>query len=199
MKEEEFYGAELPRLKQAEQQLSCLMEKYLTGHGQDPDFNGIQYCCSRIKTPESMAHKLEQRGFPVTLESALTNVQDALGIRVICPFIDDVYQVADWLGHCPELEVLKIKDYISYPKINGYRGYHLIVKILEGTGAGVTAEIQIRTIALDFWASLEHKMKYKKEVRNETLIRSELKRCADEIASVDLSMQTIRDLLNTRN
>lgn len=195
MTEAEFYGAELPRLKQAEKQLSGLVEQYLAEYERKPDFNGIQYCCSRIKTPESMVHKLEQRGFPVTLESALTNVQDALGIRVICPFIDDVYQVADWLEHRPELHTVKIKDYIAYPKANGYRGYHLIVTLLKGAGADVTAEIQIRTIALDFWASLEHRMKYKREIENEALIRTELKRCADEIASVDLSMQTIRDLL----
>ena len=196
MTEEQFYGAALPRLKAAERQLSCLVRKYLAENGKNPDFSGIQYFCSRIKTPESMAHKLEQRGFPITVESALYKVQDALGIRIICPFMEDVYRVADWLGRCRELQILKIKDYISYPKANGYRGYHLIVKIADGEGTDVTAEIQIRTIALDFWASLEHRMKYKREIRNEELIRSELKRCADEIASVDLSMQTIRDLLN---
>ena len=91
-----------------------------------------------------------------------------------------------------EIEIIKIKDYIAYPKENGYRSYHMILKIKE---LNLNAEIQIRTIALDFWANLEHQMKYKKHIKNEEMIRSELKRCADEIASVDLSMQTIKDLI----
>lgn len=90
---------------------------------------------------------------------------------------------------------MKEKDYYAYPKPNGYRSYHILLKIADGAGKGCRAEIQVRTIANDFWATLEHQIKYKKDMPNEKLIRSELKRCADEIASVDLSMQTIRDII----
>lgn len=195
MTEEEFYGDALPALKAAENQLLELVQSCGAEYGEKTGFRLVQHCCSRIKSPESMKKKLSGRGLPQTCEAALTRVNDALGVRVICSFIDDVYRVTEWLKNRPELSVIKTKDYIAYPKPNGYRGYHLIVKILSGPGAGVTAEIQLRTIALDFWACLEHQMKYKKRIEHEALIQSELKRCADEIASVDLSMQTIRDLL----
>ena len=125
----------------------------------------------------------------------LTEVRDAVGVRVICAFQHDVYQVAQWLEEQPDFVVLETKDYIAYPKENGYRSYHLILRIQEGPGKGETVEVQPRTIAIDFWASLEHQMKYKREIPHEKLIRAELRRCADEIASVDLSMETIRDLL----
>ena len=195
MTEEEFYQDALPALKQAERQLLKLIGSCPMADKSRPDLTGIQYLCSRIKSPDSMIRKLEKNGFPATAEAALKEMHDAVGVRIICPFVDDVYRAADWLEHCPELLVLQRKDYIAYPKPNGYRGYHLIVRLGGESGDEVTAEIQIRTIALDFWASLEHKMKYKKQVSREELIRGELKRCADEIASLDLSMQTIRDLL----
>lgn len=102
------------------------------------------------------------------------------------------HKVSKWLEDQEEIEVLNIKDYIAYPKENGYRSYHMIINIKK---YNLNAEIQIRTIALDFWANLEHQMKYKKHIKNEHMIRGELKRCADEIASVDLSMQTIKDLI----
>ncbi len=129
------------------------------------------------------------------LEYLETGNYDAVGIRVICSFFDEVYRVAGWLKERPQIQVLQVKDYLAYPKANGYRSYHIILSILEGQGKGIHAEIQLRTMAIDFWASLEHQMKYKHKVRHEALIQDELKRCADEIASVDLSIQTIRDLL----
>lgn len=154
------------------------------------------YCTSRIKSPESMKNKLKKHGYPLTCESALTNVRDAIGIRAICSFSDDVFALARWLCERLEFNVINQKDYISYPKPNGYRSYHLILHLVDGPGGGLFAEIQLRTIAIDFWASLEHQLKYKHEITHEALIRSELKRCADEIASIDLSMQTIRDLID---
>lgn len=140
--------------------------------------------------------KLRQRGLPATAQAALTRIRDAVGVRVICAFQDDVYQMASiWraAGVCPSS---RSKDYISRPKENGYRSYHLILGILDGPGKGMTVEVQLRTIAIDCWASLEHQIKYKRRVPHEHLVREELKRCADEIASVDLSMETIRELLN---
>ena len=118
-----------------------------------------------------------------------------MGIRVVCAFAEDVYQVVSWLADRPYIRVIQSKDYIAYPKPNGYRSYHMLIELQEGEEKGYFAEIQVRTIATDFWATLEHQIKYKKSIPNEALIRAELKRCADEIASVDLSMQTIREII----
>lgn len=196
MTHEEFYGSSLESMKKAEQQLLSLIDNYPNSNSDD--VNPIIYCCSRLKSPNSMMQKLKKRGLPVNEQTALTKVYDAIGIRIICAFTEDVYQIAAWLKNQPSIEVFREKDYIAYPKPNGYRSYHLLIKIREGDGKDLFAEIQVRTIATDFWASLEHQIKYKKDLPHETLIRNELKRCADEIASVDLSMQTIRDILKEK-
>lgn len=125
-----------------------------------------------------MIEKLRRHGMKEDSQTALQNIHDALGIRVICSFVEDVYQIARWLQ-----------------ERDGYRSRHLIIQFTTDDLEGITAEIQLHTIAIDFWAALEHQIKYKHNVPHEEIIRSELKRCADEIASVDLSMQTIRDIL----
>ena len=158
-------------------------------------FHAVQYICSRIKSPESMMEKLKRKALPETLESALCEVHDAVGVRVICSFADDVFRVEKWLKSQENYELVKEKDYISYPKPNGYRGIHLILRGMTGKTAGTYVEIQLRTIAMDFWASLEHQLKYKKEIGHAAMMSGELKQCADDIASVDLSMQTIRDII----
>lgn len=193
-----FYGDRLPAMQATAEQLIKIIESYPenTRSGSDNKYHPVLYCTSRIKSPESMKNKLKKHGYPLTCESALTNVRDAIGVRAICSFSDDVFALARWLCERPEFHVINQKDYISYPKPNGYRSYHLILELVDGPGAGLFAEIQLRTIAIDFWASLEHQLKYKHEITHEALIRSELKRCADEIASIDLSMQTIRDLID---
>ena len=140
--------------------------------------------------------KLAKKGVPQTGEAALETVYDAVGVRAICAFAEDVYRLAEWLRAQPSLQILKEKDYYANPKPSGYRSYHVIVLVHTGEGEGMRAEIQIRTIAMDFWSTLEHQLKYKKNVPHEALIRAELKRCADEIASADISMQTIRDILH---
>lgn len=185
---EEFYGDEYCRLQKAETILKDLIIKFQ----ENADEKKIAYISSRIKSPESMQKKLTKKEVEQTSENAISKVNDAVGARVICSFIDDIYKVSDWLKAQEQIEVIKTKDYIAYPKENGYRSFHMIIKIKE---LNLNAEIQIRTIALDFWANLEHQMKYKRDIKNEEMIRSELKRCADEIASVDLSMQTIKDLI----
>ncbi len=199
-----FYGEMYPLMEAARDRVLGLIDLFSeeqrgmgrAGEGcQGEELHSIVYCKSRIKSPDSMRQKLEKRGLPLTCRSALENVHDGVGVRVICAFSDDVSRVAGWLEGRRELEILNRKDYMSYPKPNGYRSYHMVVRILEGEGAGMKVEIQLRTIAIDFWATLEHQMKYKKETAHEALIREELKRCADEIASVDLSMQAIRDFL----
>lgn len=164
-------------------------------HLRDP----IEHYSARIKSAQSMKEKLKRRGLPVTVEAALAEVYDAAGVRVICGFIDDVYTVAENLRNQSDFEIVEEKDYIRHPKPNGYRSYHMIIKVPVHTPNQVWhmyAEIQLRTIAMDCWASLEHQLKYKHEIQNQDMIVAELKRCADEIASTDLTLQTIRELIN---
>lgn len=188
----EFYGGDYERLKQTQKTLEEIAEEIKNGGNGNEDLQPIVYYCSRIKSPQSMVRKLETRGLPVTREAALSEVFDAVGIRIICSFASDVLSIVERLENDGKIEVIKKKDYLIRPKPNGYRSIHLCIR-LKSTGA--LAEIQVRTIAMDFWATLEHQLKYKKNVSNENLIKSELKRCADEIASVDLSMQTIREII----
>ena len=189
---EEYYGKNYEDLKKAQIFLASLAEQYKTGDTSGKDLQPVIYYSSRIKSPESMLRKLEARGFPQTLHSALNNVYDAVGLRIICSFASDVFAIVEKLESEPDIEIIMKKDYLSHPKPNGYRSIHLCIRL---KGTGVLAEVQIRTIAMDFWATLEHQLKYKKNIADEALIKSELKRCADEIASVDISMQTIREII----
>lgn len=173
-----------------------IIRKYKIVHN---DRDPIEYIKTRIKSEESMKEKLQRKNLPVNLETALTQVYDAAGIRIICAYIDDVYEVVEMLKQFNNLKVLKEKDYIKNPKPNGYRSYHIVFQVLldiAGEEHLVNVEIQIRTIAMDFWSSLEHQMKYKKDIKNQEMIVQELKRCADEIATTDINMQTIRNMIN---
>ena len=158
---EEYYGCKFVCLKRVEQVLMNIVHEY-SMQSYSNEIEPILYCKSRIKRPESMVRKLEQRGLPTDRESALSNVHDAVGVRIVCSFVDDVYKIARWLGTRPEFDIIEIKDYIAYPKPNGYRSLHLILCFQAGPEQGLMAEIQLRTIAIDFWATLEHQMKYKK-------------------------------------
>ena len=156
----------------------------------------------RLKAEDSMREKLTRKGFPLTAESACYAVKDAIGFRMVCRFVDDIYENVSRLKALPSVVVAKEKDYIKNVKPNGYRSYHMILDVTasyedaRGRNPGhFFIEIQLRTIAMDSWAALEHEMKYKHEVANAALISRELKRCADELASCDLSMQTIRNLI----
>ena len=189
---EDYYGDDYARLINAENILKQIAEHLCENSGDDKDVTPIVYYCSRIKKPDSMIKKLESRDLPTSKESALTNVYDAVGLRIICAFSDDVKNIISALYLEKQIEVIEQKDYLSHPKPNGYRSFHLCVRVKE---CGVLAEIQVRTIAMDFWATLEHQIKYKQNIPQEKTIRDELKRCADEIASVDLSMQTIREII----
>ena len=173
-----------------------LIRKYkIAQNDRDP----IEYISSRIKSEDSMKEKLTRKGLEVTLENALTKVYDAVGMRIICAYIDDVYTIVDMLKKYKDLKLIKEKDYIKNPKPNGYRSYHIIFELsldLAGETHPVFVEIQIRTIAMDFWSSLEHPMKYKKDIKNQELIVEELAKCASEIATTDIKMQTIRKMIN---
>ena len=161
---EEYYGDSLSLLKQIEAHLLELVRQY-PARGYPDGVEPILYCKSRIKQPESIIRKLEQRGFSTDVESALSNVHDAVGVRVVCSFVDDVYKVAQWLSTNEEFIIVEAKDYIAYPKPNGYHSLHLVLSFPSFVGRKIKAEIQLRTIAIDFWAALEHQLKYKKEHR----------------------------------
>ncbi|WP_051643123.1 GTP pyrophosphokinase [Agathobaculum desmolans] len=149
---------------------------------------------SRIKTPRSIIGKLKRRGFPISLQSMLENLNDIGGIRVICPFIEDIYTVADMLMRQDDLKLIDRKDYIENPKPNGYRSLHLILEVpifLSDRTQPVHIELQLRTIAMDFWASLEHQLRYKSDVEVPPHVSADLKACADVIAATDEEMQRI--------
>ena len=161
-----------------------------------------EHLICRVKSDESMREKCRRKRLPETPQSALCKVRDAIGVRVVCRFIDDVYLVVRTLKALSGVTVFEEKDYIRDVKPNGYRSYHMIVSIeapfedVEGRNPGhFFVELQLRTLAMDSWASLEHEMMYKHTVKNRKLLAAELKRCADELASCDLSMQTIRNLI----
>ena len=195
MTEEEFYGNDFPRLQLAQTQLTGLFSEYTHLYRDEGSPYTVQSITSRIKAPESMARKLKRRGLEADGSLALTRVHDALGFGQSVPLQAACIIWPSGSGSVRNWRCFLEKDYISRPKENGYRSLHMILRIREGKAAGLTAELQLRTIAQDFWASLEHQIKYKQEVPKEELIRKELKRCADEIASIDLTMQTIQELL----
>ena len=175
-------------LKDMEERVNVLRERLTEEYGMDP----VEHCLSRIKSDASMREKCRRSGLPETVESALGSIYDAIGLRIVCAFLKDVYRVRDYLVGFDDLELIQEKDYIRNAKPNGYRSYHMILRNSEG----YYIEIQLRTISMDTWAALEHHLKYKKEISGNTeLISKELKRCADELASTDVSMQAIRDLI----
>lgn len=161
--------------------------------------NPIEFIKTRVKKPLSIAKKLEQKGYEISLESVQNNLNDVAGVRVICCFIDDIYDVARWLAKQDDIKLLEVKDYIRHPKPNGYRSLHLIVEIPVFFSEGkkkMKVEVQIRTIAMDFWASLEHQLRYKKDlhdIEDSEAIGEELRQCAETIAKTDIQMQSIRE------
>ena len=192
MSKESIYGEYLPKLEAARDYLVKEIEFVREEMKKKYDLDPVEHLISRIKSEESMREKCRRKGFEETTESALTKIFDAVGIRVVCAFISDVYVIRDHLVQLTNCELVKEKDYIKRAKDNGYRSYHMILKVW----GAVYVEIQLRTISQDSWAALEHHLYYKKEkMVDDVLIEAELKRCADELASTDLSMQTIRDMI----
>ncbi len=156
--------------------------------------NPIHNIESRLKSPQSIIEKLRKKNYPVTTESAQKNLLDIAGIRVTCCYISDIYAIVEMLTRRDDFTVIKQKDYIKKPKPSGYRSYHLIINVpvyLSTTKKYAPVEIQIRTIAMDFWASLEHQLKYKTTTQLTPEISKELRECADSIADTDLRMQRL--------
>lgn len=159
------------------------------------DRNPIQSIKSRLKTPKSIMSKLKRNNFPFTFSSVEKNLNDVAGIRVICSFLSDVYSVAEAFLKQDDIKLIIKKDYIKNPKPNGYRSLHLIVEVpifLSDEKKGMKVEIQLRTIAMDFWASLEHQIKYKKDMDFTDDMLGELYKCAEESAALDVKMDMLR-------
>lgn len=157
-------------------------------------YNPIHHIEDRLKSPESMFNKLKRQNLPFTVESVRENLFDIAGVRVICNYIEDIYQVADLLTAQDDVTLIKRKDYIANPKANGYRSLHLVIETpvyLSEQKELVNVEVQIRTIAMDFWASLEHELKYKTDTEVSAELAEQLRLCAETIAQTDLKMQQI--------
>lgn len=166
------------------------------------DYNPIHQIESRLKSPQSILEKLKRKGFDVSVKSIRENLFDVAGIRVICNYVDDIYRIADLLTNQDDITLIRTKDYIEHPKENGYRSLHLIVSVpifLAEKTEYVMAEIQIRTIAMNLWASLEHEMKYKSEDDVSDELKTRLKNNADSIANIDKEMQSIFMELREKN
>lgn len=160
--------------------------------------NPIHHIEGRVKSPESIAAKLRKKGLPLTIEAAMENINDIAGVRVVCSYIDDVYRVAEMLERQADITILKKQDYIETPNYNGYRSLHLDICVpvyLSDRTEHIKAEIQIRTIAMDTWASLEHELKYKSKKEMPGYVVQELKNCAKSMADLDASMERIHKML----
>lgn len=161
-------------------------------------YNPIEHIKSRLKTAESIVAKLKKNEHEVTLENVIKYVHDIAGIRIICSFTPDIYLIADMLSKQDGLKVLEIKDYIKNPKESGYMSYHMLVSIpiyLSECTEDIKVEIQIRTIAMDFWASLEHKIYYKFEGNAPAYIHHNLKSCAEMVAALDNEMWSLNEAI----
>ena len=163
--------------------------------------NPIESIKTRIKSFPSIREKLHRRSFPMNLDSMRDNLNDIAGVRVICSFVDDIYMLADCLLQQDDVKLIEKKDYITEPKANGYRSLHLIVEIpiyLYNEKRYMRVEVQLRTIAMESWANLEHKLRYKKELSTAQLENTEhlLNECAQICAELDHKMQTIRDIID---
>lgn len=163
------------------------------------DYNPIEHIRYRVKKPMSIIEKLQRIGLEPTIQNAKENIFDIAGIRIICAFTADIYRVAEIIKNRPEIHVVKVKDYIENPKANGYKSLHLHIEYPVSLSTGtesVRVEIQIRTIAMDFWASIEHKIYYKYRSKAPKEIQAELKGCADMINNLDDRMYNLKRIIN---
>ena len=179
-------------LKEVGTKLDILNDEFVHIH----KYNPIEYIKKRIKTPESIVKKLKRDGYEVSVENMVNYINDIAGIRIVCSFTSDIYRLAEMIGKQNDLTVVSIKDYIKHPKASGYKSFHMHVTIpifLSDRVVDTKVEIQIRTIAMDFWASLEHKLRYKKNIPAKQLdeLSHELFSCAENIASIDERMNSI--------
>lgn len=179
-------------LKEVGTKLEILNEEFKHVHR----YNPIEHIKSRIKTSESIVKKLKRHGYESTIENMVRYVNDIAGVRVICSFTSDIYRIADMISNQNDIKILSIKDYIKNPKESGYKSYHMLVSIpiyLSDRKVDAKVEIQIRTVAMDFWASLEHKIRYKFEADAPRHIKDELVECARMVSDLDARMLSLND------
>ena len=160
------------------------------------NYTPIEHIKSRIKTPASIVNKLKKNGYETSVENMVKYVNDIAGIRIICSFTSDIYLIADMITKQSDLKVVSVKDYITHPKVSGYQSYHILVTVPIHLTQGIVdtiVEIQIRTIAQDFWASLEHKIYYKFEGNAPDYIRRELQECANIVSNLDRRMLSLNE------
>lgn len=185
-------------LKQISTKLEILNDEFQHVHR----YNPIEHIKSRIKSSESIVKKLRRNGFESTIENMVEYVNDIAGIRVICSFSSDIYRIAEMISNQNDIEVLSIKDYIKNPKPSGYRSYHMLITVpiyLSDRIVRAKVEVQIRTVAMDFWASLEHKINYKFEGDVPQHIKAELVECARMITDADNRMLRLNDEIQNMN
>jgi len=159
-------------------------------------YNPIEHIKSRLKTPESIVKKLKKNGYESTIDNMIEHINDIAGIRVICSFTSDIYRIAEMIANQSDLQVLSVKDYIVSPKPSGYKSYHMLVSVpiyLSDKTVNAKVEIQIRTVAMDFWASLEHKINYKFEGNAPQYIKEELVKCAMMVSDLDNQMLLLNE------
>lgn len=179
-------------LKQISTKLEILNDEFQHVH----QYNPIEYIKSRIKSPESIVKKLKRHGCESTISNMTEYINDIAGIRIVCSFISDIYRMAEMIGRQNDLTVVSVKDYIKHPKRSGYKSYHMLVTIpifLSDRVIDTKVEIQIRTIAMDFWASLEHKIYYKFEGNAPEYISQELRECSGMISMLDAKMLSLNE------
>ena len=174
-------------LKEVGTKLDILNDEFVHIH----KYNPIEYIKTRIKTPESIVKKLKRDNYEVTIENMVKYIKDIAGIRIVCSFTSDIYRLAEMIGKQNDLTVVSIKDYIKHPKASGYKSFHMQVSLpifLSDRVVDTMVEIQIRTIAMDFWASLEHKIYYKFEGNAPDYISRDLRECAEIVSNLDAKM-----------
>ena len=179
-------------LKEVGTKLEILNDEFQHIH----QYNPIEHIKSRIKSPESIVRKLRNKGLESTIDNMVHYVNDIAGIRVICSFTSDIYRIAEMLSNQSDLKVLSVKDYIENPKESGYKSYHMIVSVpiyLSDSVVDTKVEVQIRTVAMDFWASLEHKMNYKFEKNAPEHIKRQLYECAQMVSVLDDMMLSLNE------
>ncbi len=179
-------------LKEVGTKLEILNDEFQHIH----QYNPIEHIKSRIKSPERIVRKLKNKGLESTIENMKEYVNDIAGIRVICSFTSDIYRIAEMLSNQSDLKVLSVKDYIQNPKDSGYKSYHMIVSVpiyLSDSVVDTKVEVQIRTVAMDFWASLEHKMNYKLEQNAPAHIKQQLFECAQMVSVLDEMMMSLNE------
>ena len=179
-------------LKQVETKMEILNDEFQHVHR----YNPIEHIKARIKTPESIVKKLKRHGYESTIDNMVKYINDIAGIRIICSFTSDIYRIAEMIEQQKDIQVIGVKDYITYPKASGYKSYHMIVTVpvyLSDRIVDTKVEIQIRTVAMDFWASLEHKIHYKFEGDAPEHIRNELIECAKLVSDLDIRMLSLNE------